>query len=124
MNLPEGVTHQPNRTRLCGNDDDCLIRLAAGYEYKEIDIGTGLIPYLSGDWFEWAAAYSSVLDNPGGVTHQPLPLYAVASNREFRLEIIPEIHNGARAGDTSDPVLLGSRFDRFPSPAPASPIER
>lgn len=102
MNLPEGVVHQPNRERLCGKDEEYLIRVPDGYECREVDVQTGLNAYLDEGW----AFYRLQLDPAKAA-------YATAWNGEFRIEVVPY-----------DPKVFGARVDRLPSASPASPVDR
>ncbi|MGJ5814521.1 Gfo/Idh/MocA family oxidoreductase [Paludibaculum fermentans] len=116
MNLPEGVSYRAKETTLCGHGVGCLIRVPPGYDHTQVSLETALVPYLNGDWHDWAALHPCILGRGGP---QAAPSYAAAWNRSFRIEVVPEICPG-----DPDPVLCGARVDRFPAKAPTSPIDR
>src|ERR1035437_5867333 len=124
MNLPEGVHCDADGSVLCGTGDDCLIQLPDDWDHNRAGIQKGLIPYLSGDWSDWAALHASVLDAGAAGGPPSAPEYAAAWNGEFRIEVVPEIYGVDHNGEKIDPVLFGARVDRFPAKAPASPVER
>ncbi|MCX6623659.1 MAG: Gfo/Idh/MocA family oxidoreductase [Acidobacteria bacterium] len=74
----------------------------------------GLEPFLSGDWFGWAAKHGLPMTSTAT---------AVASNSEFTIEIVPDIKATGLAGG---PLwLLGGFFDSFvPEKVGAPPAAR
>jgi len=121
MNLPEGVHYRANGKVLCGTGGDCLIQVPAGYSHNKVVIQHGLVPYLSGDWCDWAALHASVL---GAGAPQSAPAFAAAWDGAFRIEVVPEIYRVDLNGERLHPFLFASRVDRFPAKAPVSPVER
>ena len=121
MNLPEGVQYRANGKVLCGTGDDCLIQVPAAYRHNEVTIRDGLVPYLSGDWCDWATLHASVLGAGGP---QSAPACATAWDGAFRIEVVPEIYRVDQNGERVHPVLFGARVGRLPTKAPASPVER